>query len=269
MAAPGGRLYRIDHIAVLKRAGTGLRSFRLRCLPARGNEQTIIHPWRLVAQARPRSRAAELPATRFDSPILERMGIRDRAMLERVRQAAPLMLDLALEPIRLAKETAARAERIRVTRIGRPIAREDIEIDHDARDPDKPGRRIVRARRADPMHTLLKLGSVSKRQYDAMEALRGSIENSLPALGGAAQSEVHAAPWDRVAVTDQSVAACATIREVMAAVLRQDRLVLAWMAGGGTMSGYVLYAKIQRQRAVKGLRAALDAVATFYFGGDY
>jgi hypothetical protein len=271
--------YRINQVTVLRTAGTPARRYRLTCsmVPGRPARGAVVHPWKLFRlEPKPRSRAAEEPLT---SPLLARMGIRDRDMLERIRAKTPVLFALGLmEPMQRHKDEAREEELARVARVGvdRGVvnrsdhghsARQDVEVDQDARDVGSPKVRISRARRADPMHTLLKHRSITLRQFAAMEALRDDVEDSMPSLAGASQSEVHAAPWDRVSVSDHQIAACAAVRAAVALVIPADRWVLTWMVGGGTIGGFEAFARVNRRTALTSLRNGLDAMAGFFLGG--
>ena len=72
-------------------------------------------------------------------------------------------------------------------------------------DPDRPNEIMRRARRVDPLTALLKAGTITGRQFDAAEMLRGQLEASEAALTGAAQSEIHVAPHQRMGQSDPSV----------------------------------------------------------------
>lgn len=200
------------------------------------------------------------------SPLLAQMGIRDRAQMERIRFKTPLMFALGLtEPIKRSKLDTERAQQARAARVGRDVVRDDVVIE-DAPDPAAPNSILRRARRADPLHTLLEHKSITRRQFDAVEALRADVESGLPSLAGASQSEVHTAPWARLAICDIQVDACASVRDAMAVVPPRHRMVLAWMLGGGTITGFLTFARVSRTTAVQGLRTALDAVAVHYLG---
>lgn len=290
MAGPkGGAIYRIQEVTLLRQAGDDRKHrYRLECRPVCPGDippDAEILPYRLTAVAR-RGRvasAAGLPPP-VTSPLLLRMGIRDRWALERIQAKSPLLFALGLEPIGRTKADTERARLARVARIRRDeglvvglkdlrgegglLLREaDIESDVDARDPEHPTRRIVRNRRADPLHTLLKHKSITLRHYDAAEALRSDIEDGVPHTAAAWTSEVHSAPWGKSSITDRQVHAIGMVRDALEAVSRRDRPVLAWMMAGGTISGFTRFARCHQQTAVGGLRNALGAVADIYFGG--
>lgn len=214
------------------------------------------------------------------SPMMARMGVRDRDMLERLRAAAPQLMGIAVAiEIRTERDADVQAQLARAARVGRDRGvvdnadrghsiRSDVEIDRDARDPGRPKVRIIRARRADFLHTLKRHGSITKRQWEAVEKLRNSLERSMPALSGGSQSEIHTAPWDRVGMTDSHVLSCAKVRGAVAGLGSFQRMVLTWMVAGGSVGGFAMFAKVHHQTAVKGLRAALDVVAEFYLGPE-
>jgi hypothetical protein len=281
----GGVTYRIVAVTALRQAGDKVR-YRLECRPAVERDippDAAILPYRLTVGGRPRTAmsANGIPPP-LSSPLLLTMGIRDRWALERIQAKSPLLLALGLEPVSRSKVDADRASLARVMRMkrappgrtkdmrdanGRLLRAADEESDIDARDLDHPTRRIVRTRRADPLHTLLKHKSITARHFDAAEVLRADMEEGTPRMAAAWQSEVHSSPWGKASVSDRQVQAIGQVRSALAAVPRRDRLVLAWMIAGGTISGFKLYARCHADTAVSGLRNALSAVADEYFGG--
>ena len=83
----------------------------------------------------------------------------------------------------------------------------DVEV-VDAPDPDVPKVTLRRARRTDPLEVLKRGGTISAREREAGEKLRDAIERSQPSLPGVSRSEVHVAPWDRVAISERQLKAC-------------------------------------------------------------
>jgi hypothetical protein len=294
MAGRNHQAYRILGVTMLRQAGSAERRYRLSCICEPRQDVpagAVLHPWRLGTKLPPKiSRAAMPPIV---SPLLLRMGIRDREMLERLQFRTPLLLAMALEPIRTARAQATAQQRDRVARVGRDrgvvnladfgaalrldavrtrdgtVLREADVLVHD--EPEEPGsrRRIRRARRADPLDTLLKHGSINRRQHTAAMALRGDCEAATPKLPScAAQSEVHAVPWARLGVTPSQLTASAAARDALACLRAQHLPVVIWIVGGGTITGYVIYARVHRQTATERLRAGLSELANHYYGQE-
>ena len=226
------------------------------------------------------------------SPLLLSMGIRDRATLERLQFKTPVLMAMALAPLKQARIEAGRAQFTRAARVGRDLGVVDrCDFGHSLRlSPVKAGdgtvlreadvvvvdeadntdasnhtRTVRRARRADPLLTLWKYKSITEAQYDAAERLRASVEAATPKTGGWSASDVHTAPWARVGVTRSQIEACASVRAAMLAVDSADRLVITWIVlGGGTVGGVAMFAKICDRTVTNRLRSGLDALVAFY-----
>jgi hypothetical protein len=297
MTSPNGvTVYRILGVTVLRKAGAQAPRYRLSCVTGRRQqvpEGAVVHPWRLSVRQPPRRPQAAMPE-QLTSPLLLRMGIRDRAMLERVRFKAPILLAIGLESIMRARVISAEHQRERAARVGRdrgvvnlcdfgadlrlnPVRAEDgtllREADVVVRDEaaEEPGakRRIRRARRADPLERLLQAGSITRRQYDAAVSLRDHCEGAAPKLPSCvAQSEVHAAPWSRIGISGDQLEFNQAIREAFASVREDCQMVLGWIVGGGTLIGFARYAHVHNQTAADKLRTALTELALHYYGPE-
>jgi hypothetical protein len=230
-----------------------------------------------------------IPSQQLHSPLLAHMGVRDREMLDRLRFKVPVLMALALEPISRARADAKAAERARAARVGRDprgvvdlldfghsvrlapvcdhtgaVLREaDVAIAEEAEEPGSR-RRQRRARRADPLETLRKYGTISEQQFRAAEALRREIETALPRTCGGSASDVHVAPWQRAGISSRHIKACAAARAATDAVPAAHRLAVAWMVGGGTIAGLASYAHTSRQTAAGSLREGLTALVEHY-----
>lgn len=256
---PRSRCYRILRVTALRQAGKPRPTrYRLICAPAPRAPGATAHPWRLAPAPAPRQRPAE-PA-----PIAPpaRQSPAEVAAEQRAR-AARVGRDRGIV------DGSDRGHSIRMADIlsgnGRVLRLADVEIE-EARDLENPNKRILRARRADPVHTLLKHQSLCRRQFEAMEKFRTSLEAAMPAVAGAGQSEVHVSPWCRVALGEDQVKGSAEVRDALATVPQRHRSVLSWMAAGGTIAGFMEHEHVHRHTAVSGLRIALDAVGDFFFG---
>lgn len=229
----------------------------------------------------------------INSPLLLRMGVRDRAMLERLLFKAPVLMALALEPITRARMDAAGAQTARAARVGRDRGVVDLaDYGHSVRlnaalshcgvllreadvtvaeEVESPGgrKRVRRARRADPLDTLVKHGSIRKRHYEAACRLRTDVEGAAPRIpSGAMQSEVRAAFGSRLGVSMTQMKHADAMRAAMEAVSRRHRAVVGWLVGGGTISGFCAFAHVHNQTAAHGLKAGLGELADYYFGPE-
>ena len=186
-------------------------------------------PWPRDPRApRGSRRAADLPRASADPGPPEPPAAR----IARIRAKAPLLLALATEPIRQAKAATEAAQLARARRVGRDlgvvnrsdyghgirlvpirgpdraILREADVVVADAPDPDMPNVTVRRARRTDPLEVLKRAGTINAREHEAGEKLRDAIEQSQPSLPGVSRSEVHVAPWNRVAISERQLKAC-------------------------------------------------------------
>jgi Domain of unknown function (DUF6456) len=278
-----GAFYRVDHVVLLRQAGgTERRRYRLRLsiTRLRPTDDAPALPWRLGVPLRPlrrRDAVEQGDPPPLDSPLLAQLGVRDRAMVERLQHKAPLLFAQAMEPISGARDRGKQEQQARAARVGRDhgvvnlcdqghSARTDVDVDVSAADPTDPDRRIRRAFRTDPLDGLRRRNTITSRQFNAAEALRSDIEAAIPGLGGATQSEVHAAPWDRASISDNQVNAAAAVRLALAPLGPHQRLVLTWMCCGGTVSGVCLYAGVSQHTVIEQLRAALDKIVSHYLG---
>jgi hypothetical protein len=278
-----GAYYRIDRVTLLRLASKpGRRRYRLRLSVTRERptDDAPALPWRLGVPLRPirrREAVEQGDPPPLDSPLLAQLGVQDRWMVDRLQAKAPVLFAEAMRPITGARDLAEQEQQARIQRVGRDhgvvnlcdqghSARADVEVDLDAADPANPDSRIRRAYRTDPLAVLRKRKTISDRQFDAAEALRSDIEAAMPGLAGAAQSEVHLAPWDRAAVHDSQIKAAAAVRLAMAGMVGRRRLVLMWMVCGGTLGGICVYAGITQRTAVEQLQIALDVLVSHYLG---
>jgi hypothetical protein len=279
-----GAHYRIDAVILQRQAGRPDRrryKLRLSVTRLRPDADTPPLPWRLGVPLRPiRRRDAVVEQGEpppLDSPLLAQLGVRDRWMVDRLQARAPVLFAEAMRPISSAREQAEQVQRERAARVGRDHgvvnmcdqghgARTDIEVDLNAADPTDPNSRIRRAFRTDPLAALRKRGTITGRQFDAAEALREDLEAALPGLGGATQSEVHLAPWDRASIADSQLRAAAAVRLALAPLRPHQRLVLMWIVCGGTVAGVCIYAGLSQHTVVEQLQTALDRLVSHYLG---
>ena len=135
----------------------------------------------------------------------------------------------------------------------------------DTPDPDTPKVTLRRARRTDPLEVLKRAGTINAREHEAGEKLRDAIERSQPSLPGVSRSEVHVAPWDRVAISERQLKACQCVRRALAALDNVVAPAVLWVVrDGGTIRGYAAFAHVRHTTAAELLRRGLGALADHY-----
>jgi hypothetical protein len=224
------------------------------------------------------------------SPLLLSMGIRDREVLGWIQTKAPLLLAIGMKPIRDVRSETQKRQVVRAARVGRDrgvVNRADfghsvrlvavrghdntvlrdadvVVVDEEERDEGTLQRRTVRrGRRADALLTLLKYKSITERQFAAAESLRADMEATVARSGGSSDV-LHLAPWERGGVNGRQIQACAKVRDALAGIEPRDHLTVAWMLGGGTVTGMAVYARVSDVWVTASLRRALDALVAFY-----
>jgi hypothetical protein len=280
IAAPKGRsVYRVLEVWRVRRAGDQRYALRLVCRRlgrAEVPEGAEVLPWPRDPRApRGSRRDADRPNVSADPGPPESPAAR----IARIRAKAPILLGLATEPIRQAKAAAEVAQLARARRVGRDLGvvnrsdygpgirleairahdravlREADVTVADIPDPDAPKVTRRRARRTDPLAVLLREGTIDRRQADAGELFRNTIERSQPSLPGMFRSEVHVAPQDRVAISERQLEAGRCVRRALALWIVRD---------GGTVRGYAAFAHVAHTAVANLLRCGLGALADHY-----
>jgi hypothetical protein len=290
MASPTGRVvYRVLEVWRVRRAGDQRYALRLVCgrlSQAEVPEGAEVLPWPCDPRApRGSRRAAGLPRASADPGPPEL----PTARIARIRAKAPVLLALATEPIRRAKAASEAARLARARHVGRDLGvvnRSDYghgirlmpirgpdravlrEVDvvvTDAPDPDMPNVTVRRARRTDPLEVLKRTGTINVREREAGEKLRDAIERSQPSLPGVWRSEIHVAPWNRVAISERQLKACLCVRRSLAVLDKVVAPALLWIVrDGGTIRGYAAFAHVRHTTAAELLRRGLCALADHY-----
>ncbi|HJZ19568.1 MAG TPA: hypothetical protein VJ226_01340, partial [Bradyrhizobium sp.] len=174
------------------------------------------------------------------SPLLLSLGIRDRQTLGSIQAKAPIFLALALEPLRAAKAETLADQAQRISRMGRDnlgivngqnfghsvrqtaiyshngelLRAADVEI-VDAGDVRNPNSILRRARRTDPLETLMRVGTINGRDYEAGEILRQDLERQGAKLPAGTMPARPSPPWNRVGVNDAQREAMFAVREAL------------------------------------------------------
>ena len=82
------------------------------------------------------------------------------------------------------------------------------------------------------------------------------------------QSEVRAAFGSRLGASDAQMKHADAMRAAMEVVSHRHRMVVGWLVGGGTISGFCAYARMHNQTAAHSLKAGLGELADYYFGPE-
>jgi hypothetical protein len=289
MASPKGRVvYRILEVTQVRRAGK--QGYRVRIVCTRVSrvdlpEGATLLPWPRDRRApHGHRRAADRPRVSADPGPPEPPAAR----IARMRSKAPLLLELAAEPIGQAKEAAEAAQLARARRVGRhpgvvdhsdhgpgirleairahdrALLREADVTVADTPDPHAPKVTLRRARRTDPLAVLIQAGTINAREREAGEKLRNAIERSQPSLPGMFRSEVHVAPQDRTEGSLHQLWACRKVREALAALDITVIPAMLWVLHGGMIRGCAAFAHVRHTTAAELLRRGLGALADHY-----
>ena len=203
----------------------------------------------------------------------------------RQRQAADAAMPEAIRQTRIG----ARAEQVaRARRVGRDygivatcdygpglrlepvhahdgaLLREADVMVADAPDPDAPKRTIRRARRTDHLLSLLREGTIDRRQADAGELLYNAMERAQCSLPAVSRSEVHVPPWDRTAISEQQLKARRHVDSALAALDNAVTPAVLWVLDGGTIRGYAAFAHVRHMTVADLLCRGLSALADHY-----
>jgi hypothetical protein len=133
-------------------------------------------------------------------------------------------------------------------------------------EPDSSNPRITvrRARSSDPLVALLRIGTVTARQFDAVELLRTAMEQTVRMAGVSGSCEGRTAPHQRGSLTQFQMAGCEAVREASAAVGPRCWPVVVWLAGGGTIRGYAAHVRRRHVTSASLLIDGLDRLADYY-----
>jgi hypothetical protein len=227
-----------------------------------------------------------LTAPAISSPLLLSMGIRDREVLGWVQAKAPVFLALALKPILTSKAATADDQMARARRVGRDprgvsdyghsirltamhdydgrlLRPADVEISATG-DLTNPNRIVRRARRADSLALLKRIGTISDLDLIACERLRDDLERSGRSLPAGTLPATRSPPWGRSGVNSEQLIAMAAVRDAMANVAARDRPALLWIVAGGGINGFVRLTGRRRQAVTGSIVAACAALVDHY-----
>ena len=277
ISSPKGRVvYRVLEVRRVRKAGD--QTYRIRIICARLGRSDIPEgavplPW-CVDPPAPRPR--RLGASPDNQLVNPDPGEPPAVLIARIRAA------------RAADELArvARAKRVgrddgvqhgrdygpglrlrpaRGRRRGERLREADVEIE-DGPDPACPNNTVRRARRSDPLVALMRVQTITAREFDAAELLRDKLQAAQASIPCTGQSSIHVQPFRRTGISDRQVNAASASRRAMAAVAVVNRAVLLWIVLGGTVEGFALYARTRRAPCGERLKAGLGELADHYFG---
>jgi hypothetical protein len=146
---------------------------------------------------------------------------------------------------------------------GQVIREADVSV-ATVRDPDQPSRVIRRAVRADPLLALLRVRSISSREFEAAELLRASLEALTPPLGQTGGLSVQTAAFLRKPISAASLEACRRAREAAAALGRLHWEAVLWVALGGSVGGYATWRRMRIAVAGDRIRAGMARLADHF-----
>jgi len=229
------------------------------------------------------------PLAPIESPLLLSIGIRDRQALQWIQVKAPLLLAMAMQPLRDAKVAAASDQVVRAYLVGRDsfgmvdgsnyghgirqapaydhrgelLRPADVEINTEG-DVTNPNRVIRRARRSDPLVTLLRIGTITDVEFDAAESLRNELERQSASLPAGTLPGSRSPPWSRIGISAIQIDAMAAVRDALAAVSRFDRMPLLWVLAGGSIAGFARLSQRHHQAVTQALLRALVELVNHY-----
>jgi hypothetical protein len=287
----GRTIYRILAVTRLRTAGDPAAADRVRL---------VLH--RLAADQVPAGEAV-LPWPRAPRPGRRPGAIRSTADpgppepgaagIARIRAKAPLLFAMAAQAIREGRAADAIGQLARAARVGRDggyeggrdygpglrlapvhgrrrtgVLRDADAWIEDGADPDNPNRTVRRARRADPLVPLQRAGKVSSRQCAAAECLREDLEQAECRSSTSGFSDAPtAAHHQRVGISDRQLESSTRVRRALLYVSGANQLVVLWVAVGGSLDGYLRYARERRDGSVSDrLAGGLEQLANYYFG---
>lgn len=265
-ASAGPSVYRV--VAVTRFAGaTAQVKYRVSLERLRKSDippNATPRPWP-AAPRPPRPPRATEPETRRDPSTVKAAIRRDRdkqAKVEAARAAA-----VGRDGLVETRDYGHAIQRATIRgQHGEVIREAEVEVEEDV-DPNFPRRKLRRARRNDPIRTLLRTKTISDRHYDAALRLRFDAQSAHPPIRLSTRLEVLSAPPDREQLGDRELNARRSMRKAFAGLTRPQRRILEWIViGGGSLNGYAVYARIRRSEPPEILRAALDRLAEHYFG---
>jgi hypothetical protein len=266
VASPKGRVvYRILEVTRVRRAGE--QGYRVRIVCTRVSRADVpegakLLPWPRDPRAPRNGRAGQQKHQSADSAPPE--SIRRSRLEERAEQLARAR--------RVGRDTGLikcsdygpgiRLEPIRA-HDGALLRDADVTVG-DGPDPEMPKRTIRRARRTDHILALLREGTIDRRQADAGELLRNAMERTQRSLAATSRSEVHVAPWNRTAISEQQLKAQRHVHSALAALDELATPAVLWVLNGRTIRGYAEFWHMRHTTAAELLRRGLGALADHY-----
>jgi hypothetical protein len=217
------------------------------------------------------------------------MGIRDRWMLDRIRAKSPILLAMGLADIPRSQREQQKAGLARAARVGRDagsivehsdigpsIRRIDVKapdntvlreadiITERVCDPEVANYEFHRARRADALTTMYKLGSIEKRERRAGEQLRDDWACAVERIPSGLRIKIASSPFMRIALHEEQFKFRDRVRAAYAAVGDEDWNVVVWIVHYGTLTAFSVLARKRPETVSASLRSGLKTLADYY-----
>jgi hypothetical protein len=234
------------------------------------------------------------PAERvIESPLLLSMGISNRDALNRIRAKAPGFLASGLADIKKRKVVARQVELARAIMIGRDpdsaagnsdvgpsirrrairarggkVLREADRIVERVTDPDSGTVEVRRARRADPLVTLFRLGSIERRHVQAGDRLRDDMCLSEVHIASGCRVKMPRSASQHDGISDHTIKARDRLRAALGAVAARDRRPLLWVLRYGSISGLAREDSMRPSTVSTAVHDALAALSDHYDQAD-
>jgi len=258
LMSTGSVVYRIVQVVRLRQGGShhGADRFRLVCVRLAAVElldEPTVHAWRWD-RTKPPARPAV--AITPEAPAAPRPFVARAKPSKRRRPVAVEWSGVDFGP-------GLRRRAIR-DRAGIVLREPDVELVEGA-DLDQPNRRVRRAVRTDPLNALLRSGSITGREVEAAETLRGHLEKLTPTMVGGTEPIGHASWFSGHAMSAVQIEAATFVRRTQRSLGASWWPVL-WICYGGTVTGLASVRCIREATAREVIREGLAALADFVEG---
>jgi hypothetical protein len=272
----GRTVYRIVDVTSVRTAGDPKsQRFRLICEllnPSEVPEGAVILPWpreRLPPPPRPRKALGSRPSADPGPPELagarldriresRNAGVKAKVARgrrvgqdDRVQHGRDYGPDIRLRTIRGRRNEVLRGP--------------DVEME-EGPDPNHPNKTVRRMRRCDPLTALLKAGTVTPREANAVELLREQLEASERSSSSMAGELIRVAPHQSGGFPFRQIKGRTLVREALSSVSAVNSGPVLWVTAGGSLRGYVAYARIRLSTASDRLSAGLGQLVDHYYG---
>jgi hypothetical protein len=257
-----GTVYRIVQVVRVSRPGDPSQTrYRLVCARVSAAELppgVVIHAWRWD-RAVPRQRPSpESPpaAPRAPPPVIS------AARSSRASKRARLPVHRRdWSGVDFGPSLRRRAVR---DHAGLVLREPDVELT-EGPDPAAPNRSVRRAVRSDPVAAMLRSGSITGDEADAVETLRTYLEHLAPAMVGGGVPSSRASPYAREGLPIAQIVAATCVRRCQAALGNHWPPVL-WTCLGGSASQFAAFSRVRKATALEAIRDGLAALAEHMAG---